>query len=203
MAEIITIQRQRSLAHQVGAAWRAAPPARQRQAVGGVVAGALVAAAAATVVPSPTVVALAAVSTIAGLAALVDVHEHRLPNVLSLLALGAVMAAATYGGLRTTMDVIVGLFIAALPLFVVRYGKGLAFGDVKFAAVLGAAGGLLHPFAGLVVVWFAALSSGAYALLRHRSKLALGPWLWAGYVAACAAGVLLVQFGGQTWPARL
>ncbi|TPW12855.1 MAG: hypothetical protein FD127_2392 [Acidimicrobiaceae bacterium] len=200
MAEITFIQPEHTVADRAGAAWRAAPPARRMQAISGVALGCAVAAAATTVAPVATVVTLAVVSTLAGLAALIDVHEHRIPNTLLLTALCVVAVAATSGGLRTSTDVLVGLLIAALPLFVVRYGRGLAIGDVKFAAVLGAAGGLLHPFAGLVVVWFAALSSGVYAIARHRSRLALGPWLWAGYVGACALGVLAVQLGGQAWP---
>jgi leader peptidase (prepilin peptidase) / N-methyltransferase len=185
---------------RITSAWRAASTLRQVQALSGVALGGLVAWAATSIAPVATVVTLAIVSTLAGVAALVDLHEHRIPNVLLLIALGVVAIAAGVGGLRTSTDVVIGLFIAAVPLFVVRYGRGLAMGDVKFAAVLGAAGGLLHPFAGLVVVWFAALSSGLYAVVRHRSKLALGPWLWAGYVSACGLGVAVVQVGGQAWP---
>lgn len=202
MAHITITHTEPGVARRIGTAWQAAPIPRRFQALGGLVIGGVVAAAAAVVAPTATVVTLAVVSTLAGLAALVDVYEHRIPNTLLLIAFGVVMTAAAISGLRTTTDVIVGLLIAALPLFVVRYGKGLAMGDVKFAAVLGAAGGLLHPFAGLAVVWFAALSSGLYGLARSRSKLALGPWLWAGYVCACAMGVAVVQLGGQAWPVR-
>ncbi|MFM2072221.1 MAG: Type leader peptidase family [Actinomycetota bacterium] len=191
------------IAARISTAWRAASSSRRIQAISGAAFGCVVAAAATSVAPTTTVITLAVVSTLAGLAALVDVHEHRIPNALMLIALCVVMIAAALSGLRTSTDVVVGLLIAALPLFIVRYGHGLAIGDVKFAAVLGAAGGLLHPFAGLVVVWFAAASSGIYGVIRHRTKLALGPWLWAGYVGACALGVVVVQFGGQAWPAQL
>ncbi len=105
----------------------------------------------------------------------------------------------------TLVDVVVSLTMAAFPLWAVRYGKGLALGDVKFAAVLGAAAGLVHPFAGLLVAWCATLAAGVFALGTQRRRLALGPWLWAGYVAASAVATVFVQVletGGHTWPAR-
>lgn len=204
--------RSAQVGRRIGDAWRAASIARRGQAIAGITIGGAVTAAvaAAGAAPLASVIALGVVGTLAGAAALVDVHEHRIPNALLLVSLAvvllAVLAAAGTDGTRTTMgvlgDVLIGMSIAALPLFTVRYGKGLAIGDVKFAAVLGAAGGLLHPFLGLVVVWFAALSSGVYALVRHRHRLALGPWLWAGYVSACAVGVLVVTWGGQSWPVQ-
>ena len=44
-------------------------------------------------------------------------------------------------------------------------------GDIKMAAVLGAAGGLIHPVVGLITVFIAALSSGLFAL-KLAAKLA-------------------------------
>jgi leader peptidase (prepilin peptidase) / N-methyltransferase len=176
---------------------------RQRDlATAGATASLAVALAAGSVVSIPSALALAAVGILAAAASIVDVAEHRLPNTLMALSMWAVLAAAVAGGLSTTGDVIVGLLIAALPLWIVRYGKGLALGDVKFAAVLGAAGGLIHPGVGLVAVWFAALASGIYGIVRNRSSVALGPWLWGGFIAGCGVGVIFVQMGAHAWPAR-
>lgn len=183
-------------------AWDALPAQRRSLTLGGVAAGLAIAVAATSVVPTGSAIALGIVSVLAAAAALVDLHEHRIPNRILLVSITLVAVAAVAGGAYTTGDVVIGLLIGALPLLVVRYGRGLAMGDVKFAGVLGAAGGLLHPFIGLAAVWFAALSSGLYGISRRRSRLAMGPWLWAGFVVACAAGVLVVQLGGHSWPAR-
>lgn len=183
-------------------AWRALSALRRMMVGVGVAGGLGIALAAARLVPVSSAVAIGAVSLFAGAAAVVDVHEHRIPNRLLGMSLLMVAIAAVMGGVDTTADVTIGLLIGSVPLFVVRYGKGVGLGDVKFAAVLGAAGGLLHPGVGLVAVWAAALASGLFVLTSDRTRLALAPWLWAGYVTACAAGVAMVQMGGVAWPAR-
>jgi prepilin signal peptidase PulO-like enzyme (type II secretory pathway) len=162
--------------------------------------------AATAVAPLVSAVAISLVGVLAGAAAVVDVHERRLPNRLLSLSLLVVAVAAVLDGAWTTVDVAISLCMAALPLWVVRYGKGLALGDVKFAAVLGAATGLVHPFAGVLVVWVAALAGGVFALRTGRRRLAFGPWLWAGYLTAGLAAVAFVQvvleMSGHSWPAR-
>ena len=187
-------------------AWGELASGRRRLAVGGALAGIACGAASLAVVPLGSAAAIALVGLLAGAAAVVDVHERRLPNRLTALALAVVLAAAVLDGSWTVVDVVISLTMAAAPLWVVRYGKGLALGDVKFAAVLGAATGLVHPFAGVVVVWAAALSAGVFAVATGRRKLAFGPWLWAGYVTAGAIAIGFVQvvleMGGHTWPAR-
>ncbi|MFN8023879.1 MAG: A24 family peptidase [Acidimicrobiales bacterium] len=191
---------------RVADAWRSLAPARRRLAIGGALAGIACGATSLLVVPVASAVAIGLVGLIAGAAAVVDVHERRLPNRLTLAALAVVAAAAALDSAWTVVDVVVSLTMAAAPLWVVRYGKGLAFGDVKFAAVLGAATGLVHPFAGVVVVWAAALSAGVFAVATGRRRLAFGPWLWAGYVVAGTAAVAFVQvvleMGGRSWPTR-
>ena len=196
----------RTTRQRVLTAWRELTPQRRRL-VGVAVALTLVTAGAAALVAPPlSAVAIGVVGLLAGAAAVVDVHEQRLPNRLLSLCLAVVVTAAALDGAWTVVDVAVGLLMAALPLWIVRFGKGLALGDVKFAAVLGAATGLVHPFAGLAVVWFAALAGGVFALRTGRRRLAFGPWLWAGYVVSGLAAVVVVQLvldpGGHTWPAR-
>lgn len=191
---------------RVGRAWSHLGAQRRFLAFTGTAAALGCGLAATAVAPVTSAIAITLVGILAGAAAVVDVHEHRLPNRLLSLSLAIVAIAAAIDGVWTLVDVVVGLAMAALPLWAVRYGKGLALGDVKFAAVLGAATGLVHPFAGVVVVWVAALAGGVFALRTGRRRLAFGPWLWAGYLTAGLAAVVFVQFvlemGGRTWPAR-
>ena len=182
-------------------AWRATKPLRRRQAIVAALATIGIAAFATTAVPTAIAVVIGMVGLLAGAIAIVDLHEHRIPNRLLTLSLAAVVAGATVGSFVTSGhivgEVIVGLIVAAFPLFAVRYGHGLAMGDVKMAAVLGAAGGLIHPVVGLITVFVAALSSGVFALNHKRKRLALGPWLWAGFGTACTIGIVLVRVRGR------
>ena len=202
MADISVFPRASSTMARVNLAWRVLTPRRRGAVLAGVAGAIGIALAAARQVPVASAVAIGAVGVLAAGAAVVDVHEHRSPNRLVWSALIVVAVAAGFAGWRTVADVLVGLVIGSVPLFVVRYDKGLGLGDVKFAAALGAAGGLVHPGVGLVAVWAAALASGVFALRTDRLRLALAPWLWAGFVAACAAGLVMVQLGGSSWPAR-
>ncbi len=202
MADISVFPRASSTMARVNLAWRVLTPRRRGAVLAGVAGAIGIALAAARQVPVASAVAIGAVGVLAAGAAVVDVHEHRIPNRLVWSALIVVAVAAGLAGWRTVADVLVGLVIGSVPLFVVRYDKGLGLGDVKFAAALGAAGGLVHPGVGLVAVWAAALASGVFALRTDRLRLALAPWLWAGFVAACAAGLVMVQLGGSSWPAR-
>ena len=202
MADITVFPAPDSTTVRLTRAWRALEPRRRGLVIGGVAIAVGIALAAARQVPVVSAVAIGCVGVLAAAAAVVDVHEHRIPNRLLWAAMAVVAVAAAAAGWRTVGDVLVGLVIGSVPLFVVRYDKGLGLGDVKFAAVLGAAGGLVHPGVGLVAVWAAALASGLFALRTDRMRLALAPWLWAGFVAACAAGLVMVQLGGSSWPAR-
>ena len=195
----------RTTPERVEEAWSALAPTRRRLVVLAVVAVVAVGVGAAIVLSLSLAGAIVLVGFLAGAAAVVDQHEHRLPNTVLGLAMSTVLVAAAIDGAWTLVDVAVSLTMAAFPLWAVRYGKGLALGDVKFAAVLGAAAGLVHPFAGLFVAWCATLAAGVFALTTQRRRLALGPWLWAGYVAAAAVAVVFVrvlEMGGHTWPAR-
>ncbi len=190
---------------RVERAWTALSTRRRRLVLAGATAAVALGVAAVSVAPASTSVALVVVGLLAAAAAVVDVHEHRLPNRLLTAAAVVVLVAAASEGWATTGDVAVSTLMATLPLWIVRYGKGLGLGDVKFAAVLGAAAGLVHPFAGLVVVWTAALASGVFALRTRRTRLALGPWLWAGFVVSGIVAIVAVhlveRMGVRPWPA--
>ena len=173
MADITLAPGAHHFVDRIGVAWRALSPRRRTVVAGGIAGAVGIALAAAREVPVASAIALGVVGVLAAGAAVVDVHEHRIPNRLLQAALAVVVVAAALGGWRTVGDVVVGLLIGSVPLFVVRYDKGLGLGDVKFAAVLGAAGGLVHPGIGLVAVWAAALASGVFALRTDRMRLAL------------------------------
>ncbi|MEZ5224268.1 MAG: A24 family peptidase [Ilumatobacteraceae bacterium] len=194
-----------STLRRVTRAWSALGAGRRRVALGGATLAVVAGAGSVTVAPFTTAIAIVMIGLLGGAAAVVDVHERRLPNRLTGLALLIVAAAALLDDPWTGVDALISMSMAAVPLWVVRYGRGLALGDVKFAAVLGAATGLVHPYAGVVVVWVAALSAGVFALRTGRRRLAFGPWLWAGYLTGGVVVVVvqtLLSIGGRTWPAR-
>ncbi|MCB1002324.1 MAG: prepilin peptidase [Acidimicrobiales bacterium] len=196
-----------STIRRVRRAWSELSGRRRRISIGGAALAVAAGTASVTAAEAPitTGIAIAMVGVLGGAAAIVDVHERRLPNRLSGLSLLIVAAAALLDDPWTGVDALISMSMAAVPLWVVRYGRGLAFGDVKFAAVLGAATGLVHPYAGVVVVWVAALSAGVFALRTGRRRLAFGPWLWAGYLTGGVVVVVvqaLLSIGGRTWPAR-
>jgi len=180
---------------RVDEAWTELAAHRRNLATGGVAATLAMALAATSVASLFVCITLALVGVAAGAAAVVDVHQRLIPNrLLSLSLLLLVVTAVLDSGASLGM-VLVSAILASLPLWIVRYGHGLGIGDVKFAFVLGAAAGLVHPWAGLMTVWIASAVSGAFALMRHKQHLALGPWLWAGFVGGTAMGVLFVQVG--------
>ena len=182
-------------------AWRAAKPVRRRQAALAALASIGIAAFATVAVPTASAIVIGIVGLLAGASAIVDLHEHRIPNRLLSLSLIAVVVGAVVGAMFISGQIIgqvfVGLIVAAFPLFAIRYGHGLAIADVKMAGVLGAAGGLIHPIVGLITVFVAALSSGVFALIHNRNRLALGPWLWAGFGVACTMGIVFVRISGN------
>lgn len=133
---------------------------------------------------SVVLTALGGTHLVAARCAAVDLIEHRIPN-RAVAAIGALAigAAAITGCVPL---VTVGALAAAGPLWLIRYGNGVALGDVKFAAALGAAGGLIDPLVGLVGIGLTALSSAAYGLISRCRSVALAPWMWLGWTAAGA-----------------
>ena len=90
--------------------------------------------------------------------------------------------------------VLLGMLGAAVPMLVVRLQRGagvggLGMGDVKLAAVLGAAGGLVDARVGLATVFLAALAASTFAALTHRRRMALGPWLFMAWLVTLVVAV--------------
>ncbi|MEO1055327.1 MAG: prepilin peptidase [Actinomycetota bacterium] len=135
---------------------------------------------------------LASVITIAALlpAAVVDIHERRLPNPLvglAALALATALTLGTIGGASWPVaSVVAGLAVAALPPLALHLVSpdAIGFGDVKAAAVLGAAVGVVDWRIALVMLALAAGGAATIASILRWRSIAFGPPL---VVAASAA----------------
>jgi leader peptidase (prepilin peptidase)/N-methyltransferase len=137
----------------------------------------------------PDVVGLSVATSlaVAELAAFVDIRTRRLPDVLVL----ATAAPAVVGAFLTDHvdTVLLGALVFAAPVLVVHTVSpaAMGFGDVKFAAALGGAVGLLHPIAALVALCVASGLTAGVGLLRRSGSLPFGPGLVAGSVATVVA----------------
>ena len=118
-------------------------------------------------------------------AAVVDVHERRLPNRLLLAGALTAMGGASLAGDRWIIAAaFVGGVVAGAAMLVVRLARGVGMGDVKAAVVVGASAGSVAAVATPLAIAVAAFVAAGYGLLTHRSRLPLGPSLWVGWVVA-------------------
>jgi leader peptidase (prepilin peptidase)/N-methyltransferase len=115
-------------------------------------------------------------------AALVDVHEQRLPN--SLLAIGAVAGVVAAVADRVLGGAFVGLAVAGGLMLLVRLTRGVGMGDVKMAGVVGLATAEAGLVAAPIAVAIAALTAGVVGAVAGRTRLPLGPSLWLGWALA-------------------
>ena len=163
--------------HRVARAWeRTGVPARL-----GWCAAAAASVAIATGAGAPPLLT-ATVGVLLGTAALVDVAEHRLPNQLLLgAAVTAILAAVIRGD---AAPAVIGAVVAGGLLLAVRLVRGLGMGDVKMAAVIGAAVAPRALVAAPVAIAVAALAAGVTGLVSGRARRALGPALWLGWAVA-------------------
>ncbi|MGB8859006.1 MAG: prepilin peptidase [Ilumatobacteraceae bacterium] len=179
-------------ADRVVAAWAGARPLVRRA----LVAACAVAAVLSAVMPASPAVrwGIAVAGVLLAVAAMVDVHEHRLPNRLLAAALLASSVAAVSSLHReVVLSMVAGALVAGVPMLLVRLTRGVGMGDVKMAAVIGANVGAVSVVAAPVAIAIAALTAGLYGLLADRRRVALGPALWFGWAASlagCAAGWL-------------
>ncbi len=127
------------------------------------------------------------------LAALVDVVEHRLPNVVVLCAAVPVVTALALTGSGTLLrDVLTGALVVAGPLLAVHLitPSGMGFGDVKAGAVLGAAMGLIDVELALLALVLGLGAGAAWGVATRARSIALGPSLVAGALAAVLIGAV-------------
>lgn len=142
---------------------------------------------------------LAAGSGVAGailaVAALVDLHEHRLPSVLLAGAMGSAAIgvgchASVAADAEPLLSMLVGLLLCGGVMLGVWCTRGIGMGDVKMAAVVGAATAPLSVMAAPVALAIGAATAGLWGLIARRRVLPLGPFLWLGWAVA-SYGVVL------------
>lgn len=146
--------------------------------------------------PLPAYLYLAAVAVPLGA---IDVREHRLPDALTLpsypIGLGLLAVAAPFveAGGRQLLHAAFGLLglAAFYGLLFLLNPRGIGFGDVKLAGVLGAYLGWLGPDSWVVGAFLGVLFGGLFALAllvtrraHRRSHIPYGPFLLAGALVA-------------------
>lgn len=148
--------------------------------------------------PAPSIPALAALTLQSVIIALllvlsiIDLRTFLLPDhYMILLAAAAAVYVWVSGG--TVADSLYGLLAGGgfiLFLYLVTDGRGIGFGDVKLAAVLGAIVGLQGAVILLLIAFISGGLVGSYLLWRRLASLKtavpFGPFL-----AGTAAGLLL------------
>lgn len=139
-------------------------------------------------VPATLAIGLVVTGVAAAAAALVDVHEHRLPNALvGLVALSSLLAATATGQPWTLGRAVLGGALAGGLMFTVHLSRGVGLGDVKLAAALGCSVGPLAVLAAPAAVGIAAATAAGVGYSLRKARLALGPALWLGWAVATAA----------------
>ena len=181
----------RRAANDVQAAWSAAP-----RTVRALTIGAALAALSSSVSAD---VPLASGLTIATLvpAALVDWHQRRLPDAVVLTAAVAFafasLAVAASGTNTSVASVALGVAMFAGPLLVVHLAspRSMGFGDVKAAAVLGAAVGAVDWGLAPWALTAAAATAAIIGVARRRATVPFGPSLVAGALSVILATAAL------------
>lgn len=172
-------------AERLGTAWDHASSVVRRAAVLAAMTSVMVGAAAP--LPSVVQVSTAVVGVLLVLAALVDVHERRLPNRLLASAAIALLAATPFAGSASAGAMLVGATLGGGLLLAVHLLRGIGMGDVKEAAVVGASVGVVTPAAAALAIAVAAATAGAVGVIARRRTLPLGPALWLGWAVALLA----------------
>lgn len=129
-----------------------------------------------------------------------DLFSGIIPDaVLFVLGIVALLRIAITGGsfvFALLSGLGVGLFF--LLIFLFTKGKGIGFGDVKYAVVMG----LLIGFPNIIVSLYVAFLTGAAVALilvlvgkkRFKGQIAFGPFLVLGTLAGIFAGNILWTF---------
>jgi leader peptidase (prepilin peptidase) / N-methyltransferase len=130
-------------------------------------------------------------------AARVDEREHRIPNrlvlasvvPLALLAVVSLLAADA----STVTAMAAGAALMSGPLVVLHMSSpgSMGFGDVKAAAALGAAVGLVHPTVALWTLCLASAIAVARGVMTRRAVVPFGSALVAAALVCVTAAVAL------------
>lgn len=154
------------------------------------------------ITPLPAATALALLVP----AAVIDARERRLPDVwVGAASTGLVVtlvATSATGGDVDAFGAIAGALAMAVPLLALHLAspEAMGFGDVKAAAVLGAALGTVDWRLTAVALCLAALLGSLVGLMSRRRSIAFGPHLVAAAVVVLVAHEPIVELvvGGAT-----
>ena len=143
--------------------------------------------------------------SIAALAATVDARSGRIPDAIvatAVLPTFVVVAAAAGSGTgrQAVGAALLGALAFAAPLFISHMvsPRAIGFGDVKLAAALGAALGLVAPGLGLVALCIAAAATATFGVVTRRTSLPFGPGLVLGAIVALVVAGQLGE-GAVPW----
>ena len=128
---------------------------------------------------------------------LADVKYHIIPDLMTLIFTLASAALIISSGLQTLGIHLAGgilLFGLLYVLYAVTKGRGMGFGDVKFAFPMGL---LLGPVDGFLALYLSFMIGGLYGTLallsgnkKLKSSIAFGPFLIVG-------SVIMVVWGNE------
>jgi len=175
-----------------------------------VVAGAVTAVAAvgAAVVVIAVRLAPLSFSVVAALlqltaAAVVDAARRRLPDRLVVLSIAPVAVLCVLdpfvGRLTAVGGVLSGALLLATPLLALHLitPTSMGFGDVKVAASLGAALGLIQPELALWTLCLASAITAVWGIVRRARHVAFGPGLvLAAFVVLLAGASAGIEVNG-------
>jgi leader peptidase (prepilin peptidase)/N-methyltransferase len=123
--------------------------------------------------------------TLLALAAVVDVHEQRLPNeLLAMATLTSVLAMCWQADLAMSVRTVTGGVLAGSLMMSVRVVRGVGMGDVKMAMAIGLSVGAFGWRLAPIAIAVAATAAAGYGTIRRRQRAAFGPALWFGWMSA-------------------
>ncbi len=161
------------------------------------VAGAcLIAALAMIALLRPSLAPAAVATAVLVPAAVVDVHERRLPDRWVLAATAALVLGCSIGWIAgaepAVGEVLAGGAAMSAPLLVLHLVSpgSMGFGDVKVAVVLGAAIGTIDWHLTMPALMIACAIGAVVGLVRRSPTIAFGPCLVAGTVTVLAAAAV-------------
>jgi leader peptidase (prepilin peptidase)/N-methyltransferase len=187
------------------ASWRSDAADRPHRSIVAAASLSVIALAAGVLFGAVPVAGAAAVALLVP-AAVVDIEQHRLPDVWAAVSLAVLVGALTMGpAIGRPLDgwqMVGGALVMALPVLVLHLVSpaSMGFGDVKAAAVLGAAVGTVDWRLGAVALCLAAFAGAAVGLVMRRQSVAFGPFLVLGaWFALLASGPIVTGvFAGGT-----
>jgi len=134
----------------------------------------------------------------------IDLKHQIIPDELqitSLLFSILIVIASSGGGLQQIVNHVgdgIGVMTPILALYLVTRGRGMGFGDVKFAFVMGVLLGLWGGMIAVMSAFIFGAIAGVYLIMyggkKLKSKIAFGPFLVFGlvFVLFFYDGILLV-----------